>query len=182
MDDVVHGMRPLKRGWITEAFIGAQIAVHGQFNERRPMLTGDLAGWRKLPRMNSTHIDLFNLAEQRLSWADRRQAVLAQNVANANTPGYKPHDLRPFADMLGGTGAVDPVRTQPNHLAGSSGGGAPGEVVDRAHTQSPDGNGVTLDEQLLKVADTATTHQLVTTIYKTYLGMLGTALGRGATG
>ncbi len=146
------------------------------------MLTGDLARWRKLPHMGSTHIDLFNLAEQRLAWADRRQAVLAQNVANANTPGYKPHDLRPFADMLGGTNAVDPVRTQPNHLAGSAGGGAPGEVVDRAHTQSPDGNGVTLDEQLLKVADTATTHQLVTTIYKTYLGMFGTALGRGATG
>jgi flagellar basal-body rod protein FlgB len=131
--------------------------------------------------MGTTHIDLFNLAEQRLAWADRRQAVLAQNVANANTPGYKPRDLRAFADMLGGTSAVEPVRTQPNHLTGSA-GGVPGEVVDRAHTQSPDGNGVTLDEQLLKVADTATTHQLVTTIYKTYLGMFGTALSRGATG
>jgi flagellar basal-body rod protein FlgB len=182
MDDVVPAMRPLKRGRITEAFIGAQNAAHRQFVERRSPLTGDLVRWRKLPRMNSTHIDLFNLAEQRLAWADQRQAVLAQNVANANTPGYKPRDLRPFAEMLGGTNAVEPVRTQPNHLAGSADGGAPGEVVDRAHTLSPDGNGVTLDEQLLKVADTATTHQLVTTIYKTYLGMFGTALGRGATG
>jgi len=154
----------------------------GRFAERRSTLTGDLATWRKLLRMGTTHIDLFNLAEQRLAWADRRQAVLAQNVANANTPGYKPHDLRAFADMLGGTNAVEPVRTQPNHLSGTAGGGAPGEIVDRAHTQSPDSNGVTLDEQLLKVADTATTHQLVTTIYKTYLGMFGTALGRGATG
>jgi flagellar basal-body rod protein FlgB len=182
MDDAVPGMQPLKRRRITEAFTCAQNAVHERFDERRAMLTGDLARRRKLPRMNPTHIDLFNLAEQRLAWTDRRQAVLAHNVANANTPGYKPHDLRPFADMLGGTSVVEPVRTQPNHLAGSAGGGAPGEVVDRAHTQSPDGNGVTLDEQLLKVADTATTHQLVTTIYKTYLGMFGTAIGRGAAG
>ena len=85
----------------------------------RHRLTGDLARWRKLARMDATHIDLFDLAEQRLAWADQRQAVLAQNVANANTPGYKPHDLRPFADMLAGTRWCDPVRTQPNHLAGT---------------------------------------------------------------
>jgi flagellar basal-body rod protein FlgB len=157
-------------------------AAYARFGERPSILTGDLVRWRNLLRMNTTHIELFNLAEQRLAWADRRQAVLAQNIANANTPGYKPHDLRAFDDMLGGANAVGPVRTQPNHLSGPAVGGAPGEVVDRAHTQSPDGNGVTLDEQLLKVADTATTHQLVTTIYKTYLGMFGMALGRGSTG
>jgi flagellar basal-body rod protein FlgB len=145
-------------------------------------LTRDLATWRKLAGMESKPVDLFTLAEQRLAWADRRQTVLAQNVANANTPGYKPHDLRAFADMLGGANAVEPVRTQPNHLPGSTGVGTPGEVVDRVHTQSPDGNGVVLDEQLLKVADTTTTHQLVTTIYKTYLGMFGTALGRSSSG
>ena len=55
---------------------------------------------------------------------------------------------------------------------------APNEVVDRTHAQSPDGNAVALDEQLVKVADTDTTHALVTTIYRTYLGMFNTALGR----
>src|SRR5277367_3695919 len=102
-------MQPLKRRRITEAFIGTQNAAHGRFDEWRSTLTGDLARWRKLLGMGTTHIDLFNLAEQRLAWADRRQAVLAHNVANANTPGYKPHDLRAFADMLGGTSAVEPV-------------------------------------------------------------------------
>ena len=137
--------------------------------------------WRNLGRMESKPVDLFTLAERRLAWADRRQTVLAQNVANANTPGYKPHDLRAFADMLGSANVVEPMRTQPNHLLGSTSVGAPGEVVDQAHTQAPDGNAVALDEQLLKVADTTTTHQLVTTIYKTYLGMFGTALGRSST-
>ena len=45
--------------------------------------------------MDPKRIGLFDLAERRLAWADRRQAVLAQNIANANTPGYKPHDLHP---------------------------------------------------------------------------------------
>ena len=73
-----------------------------------------------------------------------------------------------------------PVRTQPNHLAGTAGATAPNEVVDRTHTQSPDGNAVALDEQLVKVADTDTTHALVTTIYQKYLGMFSMALGRSS--
>ena len=129
--------------------------------------------------MDPMRIGLFDLAEQRLAWANQRQGVLAQNIANANTPGYKPHDLRPFAELLSNANVVEPVRTQPNHLAGT-GGQAPGETVERTHTQSPDGNAVSLDEQLVKVADTETTHQLVTTIYKAYLGMFGTAIGRGS--
>ena len=59
---------------------------------------------------------------------------------------------------------------------------SPNEVVDRTHTQSPDGNAVALDEQLVKVADTETTHALVTTIYKKYLGMFSMALGRASSG
>jgi flagellar basal-body rod protein FlgB len=128
--------------------------------------------------MDPKRIGLFDLAERRLAWVDQRQAVLAQNVANANTPGYKPHDLRTFSAALDNATAVTPVRTQPNHLAGTAAPAAPSEVVDRSHSQSPDGNAVALEEQLMKVADTDTTHQLVVTIYKAYLGMFNTALGR----
>lgn len=132
--------------------------------------------------MDPKRIGLFDLAEQRLAWADRRQAVLAQNIANANTPGYKPHDLRSFATALANASAVAPLRTQPNHLAGSIPSAMPNEVVDHGHTQSADGNAVALDEQLVKVADTETTHRLVTSIYKKYLGMFSMALGRTSSG
>lgn len=127
--------------------------------------------------MDAARVSLFDLAERRLSWADERQTVLAQNIANANTPGYKPHDLRPFAEALASAGAVAPLRTDPNHLAGTLPRQVPGEVLDRTHMKSVDGNAVSLDEQLVKVADTETTHQLVTSIYKTYLGMFRTAAG-----
>src|ERR1700751_2185335 len=127
--------------------------------------------------MDVAKVSLLDLAERRFSWADERQTVLAQNIANANTPGYKPHDLRPFAEALANAGAVAPVRTDPNHLAGTLPAQTPGEVLDRTHMKSADGNAVSLDEQLVKVADTETTHQLVTTIYKTSLGMFRTAAG-----
>jgi flagellar basal-body rod protein FlgB len=130
--------------------------------------------------MEAKRLGLFDLAERRLAWADQRQAVLAQNIANANTPGYKPHDVKPFAATLASATGVSLQRTQPNHLSGTAGTASQNEVVDRSHMQSPDGNAVALDEQLVKVADTETTHALVTTIYRKYLSMISTALGRGS--
>jgi flagellar basal-body rod protein FlgB len=141
-----------------------------------------------LAGMDPTHIGLFDLAERRLAWADRRQGLLAQNIANANTPGYRPHDLKPFATALAGAGTLGPVRTQPNHLARIAGPGRqmPGremeETEPRPTARAPDGNAVTLDDQLIKVANTETTHALVTTIYKKYLGLFAMALGRSSSG
>ena len=83
-----------------------------------------------------------------------------------NTPGFKPHDLQPFAAALADAGRRGTGPTQPNHLAGTAAARSPDEVVDRTHAQSPDGNAVALDEQLVKLADTETTHALVTTIYQ----------------
>jgi flagellar basal-body rod protein FlgB len=131
-------------------------------------------------RMDSTHIGLLDLAERRLAWVDQRQSVLAQNIANANTPGYQPHDLRPFAETLAGATGVTLARTQPYHLSGTTGGQSPTETVDRQNARSPDGNAVSLDDQLVKLADADTVNQLATTIYKKYLDMFTTALDRGS--
>ena len=130
--------------------------------------------------MDPTQISLFELAKQRLAWAGKRQELLAQNIANANTPGYRPRDLQPFAATLARTAGAAPVRTQPNHLSGTA-GDASQTVTVRASTHALNGNAVTLDDQLEKVADTETTQSLVTTIYKAYLGLFNLALGRAST-
>ena len=124
-------------------------------------------------------IALFDLAEKRMAWADRRQQVLAHNIANANTPRWQPHDLTPFASVIAKAHGGGLARTQTGHL-GSLGGGALGqEALQKATERAPDGNAVALDEQLTKVADTETTQALVTNLYKKYLGMFRIALGRG---
>ena len=54
--------------------------------------------------MDLNKLTLFRLMKGQMGWLSRRQEVLAQNVANADTPGYKPRDLAPldFEQMLRG--------------------------------------------------------------------------------
>lgn len=123
-------------------------------------------------------IAVLELAEKRLAWADRRQQVLAQNIANVNTPKFQSHDLLPFAAILTRQGGAEMARTQPNHLAPLDGDGTGMAPVAKPRERAPDGNAVSLDEELTKVADTETTQELVTGLYKKYLGLFRMALGR----
>lgn len=125
----------------------------------------------------ATDIGLFRLAEQKLAWVGRRQELLAQNVANASTPGYQPRDLPPFAQALAHAGsAASLARTDPMHLTGNNSAQS-GHAV-RPRERSPDGNSVSMEDQLTKVADTAGTQELVANLYRKYHGMFRTALGR----
>jgi flagellar basal-body rod protein FlgB len=128
--------------------------------------------------MDPTHIGLFDLAAKRLVWTAQRQSVLAANIANANTSGFQARDIQSFAHVLSGTGSVEPVRTQPNHMMGTAPGGLSSLTTDPPKARALDGNTVALDQQLTKVADTETTQALVTTIWKKYVGMFSMALGR----
>ena len=123
--------------------------------------------------MDPTDIGLFRLAEQRLAWADRRQQLLAQNVANANTPRYQPRDMAAFSAVLAAPGLA---QTAPQHLSGT--GRAAGESTVRAQERSPSGNTVSLEDQLSKVADTASTQEMVLNLHHKYQSMMRLALGR----
>lgn len=128
--------------------------------------------------MDPTRGTAIDLAERRLAWLEARQRVLSQNIANADTPGYQPRDLRPFAALLAGRAAAVPMaQTDPAHLRPA--GADPRARIDRAAAErSRNGNAVALDEQALKVADTDTAHALATGLHRRYLGLFRTALGR----
>ncbi len=137
--------------------------------------------------MDLGRIPLFALAMDRMAWLDRRQQVLADNIANADTPKFRPSDVTPFeaerALGLGGGGTLMPVATSPMHLAGARplGGAAAVAVV---HSRNPDettpsGNAVVLEEQMMKVAETQADYQMATSLYRKYMDMLKLAIGRG---
>ena len=128
--------------------------------------------------MDPTRGTAIDLAERRLAWLEARQRVLSQNIANADTPGYQPRDLRPFAALLAGRAVAVPMaQTDPAHLRPA--GADPRARIDRAAAErSRNGNAVALDEQALKVADTDTAHALATGLHRRYLGLFRTALGR----
>jgi flagellar basal-body rod protein FlgB len=122
------------------------------------------------PSMNPASTDVFALAEKRLAWIGQRQSVLAQNIANANTPGYAAQDVKPFSQVL----AEQAAQTGSND---TSTGLRP--AADRtASGRSLNGNAVALDEQLEKIAETDTAHQLAANLYKKYVGLFKTAIGR----
>jgi flagellar basal-body rod protein FlgB len=124
--------------------------------------------------MTQPQMDLFALAEQRLSWVEQRQALLARNIANADTPGWRTRDVKPFDQLVSGS-ALDPVRTDAAHMVPSSNTTLAATTFGSEH--APDGNTVALDTELSKIADTESTHQLVTQLYMKYQGLFRTALG-----
>ena len=138
--------------------------------------------------MVPTEAALFRLLSARMTWLGQRQVVLGQNVANADTPDYRPRDLREgdFARLVGGLD--HPARrvplgtTHPAHLGARPAAriGLAGERQKTVFETAPDGNAVVLEEQTAKLAETALAYQTTSNLYQKYLGMVRTALGTGA--
>ena len=130
--------------------------------------------------MDLSQYSLFRLAARRLDYLTQRQTVLAQNVANADTPGYQPHDLEPFERVLAGErhNAAALAATHPQHFSGVRGrsaGFAEGEMSG-AYEVSPSGNAVVLEQQMLAVGETAMQHQLTSELYRQHMSMLRMAV------
>ncbi len=125
---------------------------------------------------------LFALISERLRWLGARHTVLAQNVANADTPGYRPSDLIPFVRTLREPPRPSPptlARTSARHLAGSAPALSP-DPRSRAvgsYETAPSGNAVVLEEEVQKLAQNQLEHRLATQLYARHLAMLKTALG-----
>jgi len=135
-----------------------------------------------MPAMDFASIPLFQAISRRMSWLNERQTVLAQNVANADTPAYLPEDLKPlsFSDLMtGGGGRLQMNVTAPNQMAGTRPGGGFRTAKQPAPERTLSGNAVDLEGEMMKVAETAADYQLVTDLYRKHLGMLKAALGHG---
>lgn len=132
--------------------------------------------------MDFQKIPLLSALVKRMDWLGERQRVLAENVANADTPGFQPRDLKPlsFRDLLGkAEGRMRMASTAPQHLSAAPGTAAPERKVDRgAYETAPAGNAVVLEQQLMRVAETQLQHATMTNLYRKHVGMLKTALGR----
>jgi flagellar basal-body rod protein FlgB len=130
--------------------------------------------------MDITRSGTVALAEQRLHWLDRRQQLLARNMAHADTPNFRPSDLVPFDQLLARRGRTELRQTDARHLP-PAGGAGPQARRDRATAEvAPDGNAVSIEEQAVKIADTDSAHALAINLHRRFMGLYRTALGRGA--
>lgn len=129
-------------------------------------------------------LPLVSMLRNRMQWNQTRQKVLAENVANANTPGFRARDLKaPAFRPDGSLAAALPAgfgvtQTNPLHLAGS-GAGSPTEERQRTRFDVvPSGNAVSLEDEMLKAAENQADYQLAASLYQKSLQMLRTAVGR----
>lgn len=111
-----------------------------------------------------------------------RQRVIADNIANADTPGFKARTLTSpdFKAMVDAGGRPRPqVQATAAMVAlGAERGGSARPVLDREVTETkPDGNNVTLEQQLLAMGQVQADYATLTSIYRKQLGLIRSALG-----
>jgi len=132
--------------------------------------------------MELEKLSLFGVVKKRLAWLGHRQEVLAQNIANSDTPKYKARDLKAlkFKDLVNNQSSnLRMAATANSHLTG-----APKRAVDfSVETErfpfetNPNGNSVVLEEQMAKINETGISHRLTTELYKKHLNMFRMAIG-----
>ncbi len=121
--------------------------------------------------MDLNNLPVFGVLRTQMDWLGQRQAVLAQNVANADTPGYVARDVeRPDFEAL-------ISRLTANSQ--SRGGEVSISRMPEPQEVSLSGNTVTLDQQMMMVAETASQYELTTSLYTKQIGLLRMALGNG---
>lgn len=131
--------------------------------------------------MDLGRIPIFAMLKAQMGWLGQRQTLLAENVANADTPGFRPRDLKPLdfgALVRGGqSGPLALVATVPGHLAAAPApaAGAVREATGGEATLS--GNSVSLEDEMMKMAETQTDYELATNLYRKHLNLVRIALG-----
>src|SRR5262245_4640307 len=115
--------------------------------------------------MDLADIPLFAMLRGRLGYLSERQRLIAENVANADTPGFAPKDLKPFSfqaqvNASTAAGAVAMKVSQPGHMVPQSQQaqrrfpGATIKSVRAADSETTlDGNSVVLEEEMMKMSE-----------------------------
>lgn len=144
--------------------------------------------------MDLTSIPLMAALKKRMQWLHVNQSALSQNIANADTPGYKSQvldkqDFSGLVDELSPSAGAKTMRTsaatamrvsKAGHMG--PGGGAADDVAMKDaedREESPTGNTVVLEEEMLKVADNQMQYGMVVNLYKKNMGLLKLAMGKG---
>ncbi|MFN4041017.1 MAG: flagellar basal body rod protein FlgB [Brevundimonas sp.] len=125
--------------------------------------------------MGVADLPLLQQIKGRLGWLDERQRVVAQNVANSDTPGYVARDLKAptdFARAMAEGGGLRMTRTSAAHIS------PPGPVTRFTASDAPDsettldGNSVVVEEQMLKMAESRMAYDAAIGFYQKSMQMI----------
>ena len=130
--------------------------------------------------MAITDLPLFSMLRTRMQWHQERQRLLAENVSNSDTQGYRPRDLAPlqFDRTMPTLASIGLDRTDAGHIASSNASSSQASRLG-GYNVRPTGIAVNLEDEMIKVAANQMDYQAATALYTRSLGLIKTALGRG---
>ena len=114
----------------------------------------------------------------KMNWLNQRQIVTSENIANADTPGYKPRDLEKvdFGEVMKDVRnrpSIGQVATNPNHIGNDRDvPNAKNRESRQVYEAAPEGNAVVIEEQLLRANTTQADYNLITNLYRKNVGMI----------
>nr|WP_321454792.1 flagellar basal body rod protein FlgB [uncultured Cohaesibacter sp.] len=115
---------------------------------------------------------LMKLASAHQNWLSVRENTIAQNVANANTPGYRAKDVEDFSSLFD-KATVRMTSTHAGHMTAMHDAT---RSVDVDKKDSWDitysGNSVSLEQEMMKAGEVARDHTLTTNLIKSIHGMM----------
>ncbi|MCF8476175.1 MAG: flagellar basal body rod protein FlgB [Pseudolabrys sp.] len=135
--------------------------------------------------MAITDIPILSMLRTKLNWSQERQKVLAENVANSDTPNYHRRDLTPPKFEDPSAVAVRPLQlvamaaTEKGHFSGTTMGGSGFESSRKGNfSVTPTGNSVNLEDEMMNIAANQMDYQAATALYSRSLNLLKVALGK----
>lgn len=121
--------------------------------------------------------EILTLASSLAAHAAKRLTLVAENVANADTPGYAAQDIGDFASVYRSDSDFGMRQTRPGHIANDRSSDPSGASSSGAE-MSPNGNNVSLESEMVKSAEVQREHNLAIAIYGKSLDILRASLGR----
>ncbi|UTW56815.1 flagellar basal body rod protein FlgB [Kordiimonas sp. SCSIO 12610] len=141
--------------------------------------------------METNALPIMAALKKRLKWLNANQSVVSQNIANADTPGYRAKKLaeQDFSSLVDGltntqsrmsaTSTLALKTSDARHLsAGGTTQGIASASEDKSVEETPDGNAVVLEEEMLKLADNQMQYGLAINLYRKNAGLLKSAIGQ----
>ena len=135
--------------------------------------------------MGVADIPLMGQIKGRLGWLDQRQRVIAENVANADTPGFVGRDLKQpadFAAALRAGGGLTMARTTAAHSAPQNRGARFDAAKSPDSETTLDGNSVVVEEQMLKMAESRMAYDAAIGFYQKSMSMIRLAAKKPGAG
>lgn len=150
----------------------------------------------------ANELTILTMAKALASHSGRRQSLISENMANADTRGFAARDLKPFAEVYSGptdtSGPAGAHRNQTAHSAGAIGfapaasrpghvgysatedgiAGAEAAPIAKLGAESPDGNSVSVEDQMARGVSAMLNHEMALNVFRKSMDLLRMSVGR----